>query len=100
MSNHQIALDVISKITRISQNKIVSRSRIGEIVEARNLYILLLAQDGMRDETISWTLNRCRSSITHSRHAANNLIETSALFRTKYAKIKEQYEYQKSLRIS
>lgn len=100
MTKHQLALDVVCKSTRVSRKKIVSRSRTGDVVEARNLFILLLAQDGVRDEIISWTLNRCRPSITHSRHTAKRLIESSAVFRNKYAQIKERYEYQKSLRVS
>ena len=100
MTDHQIALDVVSKSTRVSQKKIISRSRTGNVVEARKLFILLLAQDGVRDEIISWTLNRCRSSITLSRHTAKRLINSSAIFRNKYTQIKKRYEYQKSLRIS
>ena len=100
MTNREIALDVVCKATRVSRKLIVSRSRLGRIVEARNLYILLLWQTGTCDEVISWILNRSRSSVTSSRHAALRRVDASDVFRNKYLQIKNRYEQQKSLRIS
>ena len=100
MTDHQIALDVVSRTTRVSRKLIVSRSRLGNIVEARNLFILLLARDGVRDEYISWILNRCRPTITLARHTATDLVESSAVFRHKYLLVKESYDRRKSLRKS
>ena len=100
MTNHQIALNVVSKAMQVSQKLIVSRCRLGPVVEARHIFILLLAQNGVNDETISWHLNRCRSSITHARHTATNKVRHSSVFQNKYLLVKERYEHQKSLRIS
>lgn len=100
MTNYQIAFDVICCSLHVSKKSIVSSSRLGPLVEARNMFILLLSEDGERDEPISWLLNRSRSMIYIARRTAYRNLEYSKVFRDKYTKIKAAYEKRKSLRDS
>lgn len=100
MDNKEIALSVVSKVTGVAKSTILSRTRVWPAVEARQLVILLLSQDGATDEAISWMLNRGRCAILKSRHNATDSLRISKIFREKYDKISALYEHQKSLRIS
>lgn len=100
MTNYQIAFDVICHSLHVSKKSIVSSSRLGPLVEARNMFILLLSEDGERDEPLAWLLNRSRSMIYIARKTAYRHLEGSKVFRDKYSKIKVAYEKRKSLRES
>ncbi|MDE7356165.1 hypothetical protein [uncultured Duncaniella sp.] len=100
MNNKEIALAIVSRITGVATSTILSRTRKWPAVEARQLIILLLSRDGATDETISWMLNRGRGAILKSRHNAMDALRLSKLFRSKFDKISELYEHQKSLRVS
>lgn len=100
MSNNEIAISVVSKFTGITKSKILSRTREWPAVEARQFIILLLSRDGATDESISWILNRGRCAVLKSRHNASDALRFSKLFRSKFDKISEMYERQKSLRVS
>lgn len=100
MDNKQIAVSVVSQVTRVPKSVILSHTRIWPAVEARQLIILLLYRDGATDESIAWMINRCRSTVLKSRHSALDSLRFSKPFRDKLSKASELYEAQKSLRIS
>ena len=100
MSNNEIAIAVVSKVTGVSKSHILSPSREWPAVEARQLIVLLLYYDGATDESISWVLNRKRGAILKSRHNALNTLDVSKVFKDKFNRIKSMYNEQKSLRIS
>lgn len=100
MDNKEIAITVVSKVTRVPKSIILSRTRIWPAVEARQLIVLLLFRDGATDESISWSINRCRSAVLKSRHSALDSVRFSKLFRDKLTKASKLYEAQKSLRVS
>lgn len=100
MSNHEIAISVVSKLTGVSKKTILSPSRQWPAVEARMLIVLLLMYDGATDESTSWVLNRKRGAILKARHNALATKDISRVFRDKLNQAKAQYEEQKSLRES
>lgn len=100
MSNRDIAISVVSKITKVPKSKILSDSRKFPAVEARMLIVMLLSSEGYTDIEISWGLNRKRGAILKSRHNALNLLAVSKPFRDKYNSAKDAYHEQKSLRLS
>jgi len=100
MTNNEIAIAVVSRITGVAKSRILSPSRVWPAVEARMLIVLLLHYDGATDEAISWVLNRKRGAILKSRHHAFDSLEFSKVFRDKFNRAKTKYEEQKSLRIS
>lgn len=100
MTNNEIAIAVVSKVTGVAKSVILSPSRKWPAVEARMLIVLLLYHDGATDEVISWVLNRKRATILKSRHNAIDTLGISTVFRDKFNRAKSKYEEQKSLRIS
>lgn len=100
MTNNEIAIAVVSKITGVATSTILSPSRKYRAVEARMLIVMLLSRDGASDEAISWVLKRKRGAILKSRHNAMSILEYSKVFRDKFSKVSELYERQKSLRVS
>lgn len=100
MSDNEIAIAVVSKVSGVSKSKILSPSRLWPCVEARMLIVLLLFHDGSTDEHTSWVLNRKRGAILKARHNALDTIEISKTFRDKFNRAKSMYDEQKSLRIS
>lgn len=100
MDNNEIAITVVSKITGVAKSTILSRTRIWPAVEARQLITLLLSRDGATDESISWILKRGRCAILKTRHSAIASLRLSKVFRAKFDKVSEMYEYQKSIRLS
>lgn len=100
MTNYEIAISVVRKVTSVSRSKILSASRVWPAVEARQLIVLLLSKDGATDETISWGLNRKRGAILKARHNALSALILSKAFKQKYDKCLALYEEGKSLRVS
>lgn len=100
MTNSELAILAVSKVTTVPKSIILSATRIWPAVEARQLVILLLSNDRAPDGAIALTLNRGRCSILKSRHNAVEHLRYSTLFRHKYNKCMELYEKRKSLRIS
>lgn len=100
MDNSEIAINVVSKVTGVSPKAILSPSRKFKVVECRMLVVLLLKRDGLSDESISWSLNRGRVTILHSRRVAEDTLDYSKTFREKFNKAHELYTEQKSLRVS
>lgn len=100
MTNNEIAISVVSKVTSVAKSKILSATRKWPAVEARQLIILLLHNDGLNDEAISWVLKRTRVTILKARHTANDGLRFSKLFHQKYDKCLTLYEKEKSIRIS
>ncbi|WP_300505339.1 hypothetical protein [uncultured Duncaniella sp.] len=100
MTNNEIAITVVSKVTGVAKSTILSSTREYRAVESRMLIVLLLSRDGASDGTISWVLNRKRVTILKARHNALSSLEYSKAFRDKYHRISHLYEQQKSLRVS
>lgn len=100
MSNNEIAISVVSKLTGVSKKTILSPSRQWPAVEARMLIVLLLSYDGATDESTSWVLNRKRCAILKARHNALATKDISKVFRDKFNRAKAAYDEQKSLRVS
>lgn len=100
MTNNEIAISVVSKVTGVAKSTILSSSRVWPAVEARMLIVLVLSYDGATDEATSWVLNRKRGAILKARHSALNALELSKVFREKFNRVKSMYDDQKSLRTS
>lgn len=100
MTNSEIAISVVSKVTGVAKSKILSAGRQWPAVEARMLIVLVLSYDGASDEATSWVLNRKRGAILKARHNALNTMEISKVFRDKFNRVKAMYDEQKSLRVS
>ena len=100
MSNQEIAISTVSKVTGVAVSAILSRRRMYPEVEARQLIVLLLHRDGATDQFISLVLKRKRCAILKSRHNALDALRYSKSFRAKFDKASAIYEQQKSLRIS
>jgi len=100
MTNNEIAIAAVSRVTGVAKSTILSATREYRAVEARMLIVLLLYRDGATDESISWVLNRKRVAILKARHNALSAKNYSKLFRAKFDKALEIYEQQKSLRKS
>ena len=92
MNEYKIAFDAVREITGIFKSKILSRSRVWSLVEARMLFVLLLSRQGVCDQKIAWILDRTRPTILAIRHNAENYIKQSRVFADKYALIKQVYE--------
>lgn len=100
MTDNEIAIKVVSKVTGLTATKILSASRKWPEVEARMLIIRLLFEDGLKDEHISCSLKRCRIAIYRARQRASEWLSLSMAFRMKYDRAKKLYEQEKSLRIA
>lgn len=100
MSSTEIAFDAVARITGISKSKMLSCSRLWPIVEARMLFVLILANLGQNDQKTAWALRRTRTTVLKARHSAENYISVSKSFKDKFNKITEFYESKKSLRQS
>lgn len=80
-------IDAVTKVTGISRKKILSESRLWPVVEARMISALVFNSLGLSDIKIAWILNRGRSSVCKSRHAAQKLLEYSKTFQGKFQKV-------------
>lgn len=100
MTNNELAIAIVSKVTGVAISTILSPSRVYRAVESRMLIVLLLSRDGIPDGPISLLLNRTRVAILKSRQSALFALEYSKIFRDKFSKASELYEQQKSLRVS
>lgn len=98
MTDIEIAIKVVGKITGIPSKTILSKNRTHSVVEGRMLIILLLKGDGKSDELIGWMLKRSRVAILGMRNVATDLLTYSKSFRDKYQKAHESYVKQKSIR--
>lgn len=98
MDNDKIALSVAAKTMGVSVRMILSASRLGRVVEARKLIVLMLYNEGKPDAFIAQILNRGRVAILKIRHHAMAAYQVSTVFRNKYDKAKSLYEHAKSLR--
>ncbi|MBD5423723.1 MAG: hypothetical protein HDR44_01175 [Allobaculum sp.] len=84
--------DAVKAVTGISQRKLVSRSRLWPVVEARQLFVLLASRLGAIDSSIGFVLMRGRVGICKTRHVAENYISVSRLFARKYERVKKHYD--------
>lgn len=98
MTDHEIAIHSVSRITGVSTSRILSRSREWPVVEARRIVVLILHEEGLPDLTISYVLRRGRGAILKIRHVATDYRDVSKVFNDKYLKSKNLYEHEKSLR--
>lgn len=97
MQDSEIVLNAVYRVTGVSKTKILSRSRLWPIVEARMLFVLIFARLGQDDQQTAWMLDRDRTTILNARHKAEDYIEISKSFSDKFNKIKEIYETAKSI---
>ena len=100
MIDTEITLNAVSKVTGISEGKILSRSRLWPLIEARMLLVLSLSRIGQDDQMIADLLGRNRTTILHLRHNAENYIEISKTFKDKFDKVSSLYDTAKSIRSS
>ena len=89
---HDIAIASVHAVTGISRTKLLSKARTQPIVEARQLLILLLAQDGFKDENIGFIIKRTRSNVFRRRQLALEKVNYSKLFNEKLQKIIRHYD--------
>lgn len=92
MKDSVIVFDAIYSVTGVSKTKMLSRSRLWPIVEARMLFVLFLARLGQDDQHTAWMLDRDRTIILNARHKAEDYIGISKSFNAKFGKIKEIYD--------
>lgn len=92
MTDTETVFNAVAKATGISRAKMLSKSRLWPIVEARMLFILFLSRQGNTDELISWKLGRNRTTILKARHNAENYIGISRTFAGKFKRLTEIYE--------
>ncbi len=97
MSISEIIFEAVSKTTGVSKTKMLSRSRLWPVAEARMLFILFCARLGYDDQSTAWDLHRNRTTILSIRHRAEDYIGISKSFRDKYNKIAKEYENAKSI---
>lgn len=97
MQDSEIVLNAIYRVTGISKSKLISRSRLWRIVEARMLYVLFFARQGQDDQSTAWQLCRDRTTILNARHKAEAYISISKSFNEKFNRIKEIYGNEKSV---
>lgn len=97
MSDSEIVLNAVSRVTGVSKTKMLSRSRLWPIVEARMLFVLFFAHLGLDDQKTAYMLNRDRTTILNARHRAEDYIGISKTFLEKFNKIKEIYGTAKSV---
>lgn len=100
MTNHELVIHSVSKVTGVPMKKILSRSREWPIVEARRLVVLILCEEGITDGIIALIIKRCRANVLKIRHVATDYRDVSKVFNDKYLKSKKLYEHEKSLRIA
>ena len=99
MLDLQTAFDAVSSASGVSQERMLSASRIWPCVEARMLLILLCARLGQNDGDTAKALNRSRSTITKARLKAEPYLTISKSFNGKFNKAKIYYETAKSVRL-
>lgn len=90
-------MDAVNRVTGISRTKMLSRSRLWPIVEARMLFVLQLSRLGHDDQQTALALERDRTTILNARHKAEDYISISRAFNDKFNKIKEIYGNAKSV---
>lgn len=90
-----VLFDAVTQVTGVSRKRLLSESRLWPVVEARMLSALMLSRLGLVDIKIAWILNRGRASICKSRHAAQNLLDVSKTFQTKFKKLETILNQQK-----
>lgn len=91
MTDSEIVMDIVSKVTGISKKKMLSKLRQWPVVEARMLYMLFCSRKGYTDQQIAWALSRNRTTVLKSRVKAEDYLKVSRVFAEKYNKIKEKY---------
>lgn len=92
MTDSEKVLKAVCKVTGICKTKLLSRSRLWPIVEARLLLILFLSRTGYNDQRIAWIINRDRTTVLKGRHTAEDYIIVSSSFEQKFQKVANYYE--------
>lgn len=91
MKETENIMDAVTKVTGICKRKMLSRSRLWPIVEARMLFVLFMSRTGHIDEVTASALGRNRTTILKTRHTAESYVTVSKSFQDKYAKLSAQY---------
>ena len=76
----------------ITEAELLSRSRVGHLVSARMITILMLKKNGYSDERIGKILLRKRATVTIMRNRATYHIGIYADMRDRYNEIKNKIE--------
>lgn len=97
MSEFEIILNAVCRVTGISKSAIVGGSRTWPVVEARLLLVLFYSRLGLDDFKAACELKRDRTTILKARHTAEGYISNSKSFQNKFNRIKEIYETAKSV---
>lgn len=97
MTDSEIIMDAVVRATGVSKEKMLSRSRLWPIVEARMLFVLLSARMGKDDQFAALALGRNRTTILKTRHHAEDYISISSSFFEKFNKVKKIYGTAKSI---
>lgn len=77
----------VSKVTGMSHSKIISSSRLWQIVEARTISIISFNRLGLVDEKIALLINRARPTVCKSRKVGERLLKDSKTFKEKFHKV-------------
>ncbi len=83
-------MKAVTKVTGICKRKIMSRSRMWPIVEARMIYVLCASRT-IADVYIAASLGRNRTTVVKTRKNALSYMSVCKTFRDKYAKALESY---------
>lgn len=92
MHDSEHVFDAVCKTSGISKEKMLSRSRLWPVVEARMLFVLCASRHGHGDDRIAWALRRDRTTIVKARHNAEDYLSISNIFAEKYDKVQKRYE--------
>lgn len=98
MTDYQLAINSVAKVTRQSAKAILSPSKLRRRSDARMVIVLLLAADGYKDNFISYALRRSRARVQSLRTLAKEHLATDSGFAALYDKSRRIYESQKILR--
>ncbi len=90
-----LTFEAVAYASGICKRKMLSRSRLWPIVEARMLFIMLACRNGATDQSMAWLLNRSRTTVLKARRNAESYIKISKTFNEKYLKAFAYYEKKK-----
>jgi hypothetical protein len=101
-TNDDLAIDLACKLCHITRTQFLSPLRLRPMVEARQMFYLLLHERGYIDQTIAWIAKRSRPAVSLAREKAVFLVNRNKTFRERYEQYKSlysaAYEREKSLR--
>lgn len=100
MIDYDYAFQAVAKVTGVTRRKIISRTRLWKIHEARMLFVLFISRQGRNDCKIALVLDRARPTISKTRQAAENYMSVSRIFSDKLTKISKLYDTLRQIPLS